>query len=373
MDTQAGLRRLRLDDAMADGGTLYFAQVREDPLLELAALRPGPDETVVVVSSGGCTALSLLAAGAGEVVAVDLSPVQNHLVELKQAAVTGLPQPAAVAFLLGADAARQYDQVRDRLSPAARAYWDGHRRAIGKGVLNAGRSERFIGLVMGVVRRAIHPPSRIRRLFACRNLDEQRSFFAEEWDNRRWCAQFTVLLNRAVFRKAYDPSFFAHAEQASFAGHFRRTAAHTLTEIPVATNYFLHHMLTGRYPVGMAGGLPPYLVEPPPTGRLTLVDGSVTTYLRTRAEGSVHAFALSNIAEWLDPAGLDALFAEVVRTAAPGARLVFRNFVGWTEVPPRWRGAVTEDRQAGEALIRSDRSGVQRRIAVCEVNKEVPR
>ena len=59
--------------------------------------------------------------------------------------------------------------------------------------------------------------------------------------------------------------------------------------------------------------------------------------------------------------------AEVVRTARPNARLVFRNFVGWTEVP-KWRRAdVVEDRQLGEQLIARDRAVVQRRIAVCRV------
>ena len=43
---------------------LFFAQVREDPRLEIDALGPLQDAKVVVVSSGGCTALSLLAAGA---------------------------------------------------------------------------------------------------------------------------------------------------------------------------------------------------------------------------------------------------------------------------------------------------------------------
>jgi len=42
---------------------------------------------------------------------------------------------------------------------------------------------------------------------------------------------------------------------------------------------------------------------------------------------------VSNILEWLTPEQTDELFAEVVRTAAPGARFVFRNFVGWNEGP----------------------------------------
>jgi S-adenosylmethionine-diacylglycerol 3-amino-3-carboxypropyl transferase len=102
-------------------------------------------------------------------------------------------------------------------------------------------------------------------------------------------------------------------------------------------------------------------------GQLTLVDGGYTSYLRTLPGASVEGFALSNICEWFSPAQIDELFAEVVRTAAPGATLVFRNFVGWTEVPSRWADVVVEDRRRGEDLIRRDRSAVQRRIAICRV------
>jgi hypothetical protein len=74
-------REIRLPSASAD--RLFFAQVREDPLLEIDALVPAPDSTIVVVSSGGCTALSLVACGAGRVISVDSNSTQNHLVELK--------------------------------------------------------------------------------------------------------------------------------------------------------------------------------------------------------------------------------------------------------------------------------------------------
>jgi len=66
-----GVSRTTLADA--SDGPLMFAQVREDPLVEMQALTPALDGTIVVVSSGGCTALSLLAAGAQHVVGVDLS------------------------------------------------------------------------------------------------------------------------------------------------------------------------------------------------------------------------------------------------------------------------------------------------------------
>ena len=141
-------------------------------------------------------------------------------------------------------------------------------------------------------------------------------------------------------------------------------------------NYFLHHMLTGRYPLGVTGGLPPYLSDEGHVAtrlsreRLVLVDGTFTDHLRTLPGESVSGFALSNICEWLAPGDVDALFAEVVRTAVPNARLCFRNFVGWTEVPPRFQHLVREDRVRGEAMMKRDRSVVQRRFAICRVNAE---
>ncbi len=358
---------------------LYFAQVREDPLLEIEALAPGADDSLVVVGSGGCTALSLLAAGAGRVAAVDLNRSQNHLIELKLAAVRSLPRETLLGALGGskwrrADRVDAYAALRGLLSPAARGYWDARRSTIERGVLDAGVTERFIRGVVAALQLLVHPRSRLERLLACASIDEQRALFEREWDTRRWRAFFQVLLNRIVFRRAYDPAFFAHLEQPSFAAHFRSRAEYTLTRLSVRDNYFLHQMLTGAYPAQAADGVPPYLSEAgsravsAASDALTLVDGSVTDYLKTLPDASVTGYALSNICEWLTPAAIDALFAQVVRTARPEARLCFRNFVGWTEVPERWRAFVAEDRALGERLIARDRSVVQRRIAVCRVN-----
>src|SRR5438067_648777 len=95
--TLAGPRRIGVPGARID--RLFFAQVREDPIVELEALDPGPNDRVVVISSGGCTALSLLAAGAGRVDAVDLNATQNHIVELKVAVLRRLDHDAALGFL----------------------------------------------------------------------------------------------------------------------------------------------------------------------------------------------------------------------------------------------------------------------------------
>ncbi|MGQ0743835.1 MAG: DUF3419 family protein [Acidimicrobiales bacterium] len=377
----------RLDPGGGQDDRLFFAQVREDPLLELDVLAPALDGRVVVVASGGCTALSLLHRGQGQVVAVDLNRTQLHLVELKALAVGELGHEEATAFLGGHGARpeqrrRAFSRLAPGLSPAARSYWSLHSRAIDKGVLGSGVTERFIATVVAALRTGVHPTGRIERMLAAPTLEAQQRLFASEWDTPRWRAFFAVLLNRAVLRRAYDPAFFAHVDNPSFARHFRAAADHTLTAIPIATNYFVHHMLTGRYPGTESGGVPPYLSPDPDRrgsdasassggddalGRLTLVATDVASYLATQPAQSVDGFALSNICEWLTAVQLHELLAQVVRTAVAGAPLVIRNFLGWTEIPPAWAGRIEEDRPRGETLILADRSAVQRRLAACRV------
>ena len=368
-------RRITGEGARED--RLFFAQVREDPRAEITALAPGANDRVVVVSSGGCTALSLLAVGAGEVHAVDLNVTQNHIVELKHAAVVRLSRVNAIRFLGGlpaeaGDRIATYVSLRDELTPGAQAYWDGRSDAIGKGILRAGVSERFIRLVAWVVTHLVQNPARVRQMLGAHSIAAQRQLFDKEWNGWRWRLLFNVLLNRWVMSRAHDPAFFEHAQLGSFAEHFRKLADHALCDIPAVDNYFLHEMLTGRYPVERLNGVPPYLscagarAIAAGQGSLTLVDAAMTDHLRTLPDRSVNCFALSNICEWMTKDEIDVLFQEVERTAAPGARVVVRNFVGHTALPSRLT-RLREDVALGEALTRTDRSVVQARIVVCRV------
>lgn len=355
-----------------------FAQVREDPTIELQALAPSLGGTIAVVSSGGCTALSLVGAGAHRVAAVDVSRTQNDLVELKCATVRTLAASVATSFLGGQPMPalrrlRLYELLAPLLSEGARAYWNRNQDAIGAGVLRAGRSERFIGLVAAAVEKLVVRKGGVAAMLEAESVAQQREIFERYWAGWRWRSLFALLLNRWSMSRAYHSSFFEHTETRSFARHFRRLAEHALTEIPARSNYFLHEMLTGRYPVQEDDGVPPYLTRTSvaraadAADRLTLVDGSMTAYLRSCPDRSIDGFALSNICEWLDAYETDALFAEIARTATIGARVVFRNFVGWTVIPEQWRGVIVERRGYGERLIQRDRSLVQHRVVICDV------
>lgn len=368
----------RISTSSAPRETLRYAQVREDPALEIEALAPLADRTFVVISSGGCTSLSLLALGAGSVVSVDNNATQNDIVELKMAAACSLSRDTAIGFLGAREMSisarmQHYRGLRGALSEGARAYWDRHLAAIERGILGAGSAERFAKWVFALIRMGVHPRARIDRMLHAPSLEEQRKIFRDEWDTPRWRALFPLLFNRFAFRgQFWSPEVRKGGGASEIAKHFRRLFEHTLTELPTKDNYFLHHMFLGRYPVEEPNGVPPYLAKAPMEelpkrrDRLTLVDATLTDYLRSCPSSSVDGFSLSNICEWLPASEQGPLFAEIARTARPGARMCFRNFLGWTDIPSRWRSVFVID-PASEALIARDRSAQQRRFIACNI------
>jgi S-adenosylmethionine-diacylglycerol 3-amino-3-carboxypropyl transferase len=357
---------------------MFFAQVREDADIEIAALSEVLDGRIAVVTSGGCTALSLLAEGTGEIHAVDLNMTQNDLTELKAVAAKSLPWSELLTFL-GArpgdpDQRRQvYQGLRDQLSPHARSYFDARPRAISGGVLHAGITEKFMKGLVATLRRGIVRNGVMEQILMAPDLATQRRLWEQGWDNRRWRAFLKTLCNRRVFDKVYAEGFFANTGKTSFADHFGGVIEHVLTELPTRTNPYAHDIITGHF----GEDLPAYLREKSAgriaesTNRLHLWDQPMTTWLATQAEGSLDGVTLSNICEWFTKPEIEELFKTIARALRPGGVVVLRNFVGWTDLPPsavKWFDV--DDRS--DELSLADRSLMQYRVVVLK-RREVAR
>src|SRR5690242_1444026 len=116
--------------AAVHGRNLIYNTCWEDPALDRVALNFQPDDRALVITSAGCNALDYLLAGAGEVNAVDVNPIQNALLELKATCIRELDYYSFFELFGNGQAryARQMygERVRKHLTPFARKYWDRH-------------------------------------------------------------------------------------------------------------------------------------------------------------------------------------------------------------------------------------------------------
>ena len=71
---------------------LVYPQIWEDPVIDMEALRIGPGDHVVAISSGGCNVMSYLVASPAKITALDLNGAHVALTRLKVCAARHLPR-----------------------------------------------------------------------------------------------------------------------------------------------------------------------------------------------------------------------------------------------------------------------------------------
>jgi S-adenosylmethionine-diacylglycerol 3-amino-3-carboxypropyl transferase len=174
-----------------------------------------------------------------------------------------------------------------------------------------------------------------------------------------------------VLGRRLDPSWFAHAEVASFGGHFQRLARHVVAEIPARTNYFLAQILLGRYVDETQ--VPAYLLPQnfatirERLERLQPMTADVGQALATLPRASVDAFALSNVFEYSPMALFEQSRRHIARAARGPARVVLRNLLA----PRRLAGdpAFRVDVGLSEELRQADRGFIYSAFEAATVHR----
>jgi S-adenosylmethionine-diacylglycerol 3-amino-3-carboxypropyl transferase len=362
--------------------TLIYNTCWEDPALDREALRLGPDDRVLVITSGGCNALDYLLAGAGAVVAVDVNPCQNALLEFKVAAIRGLDH-GAFWELFGAGRSRlarqmYHEAIRPRLAPRWRRFWDRHVGFFdGRGWRDSfyyrGSWGFLAWLLVGYWRHGRGIDGALEALFEATSLEQQRHLYETCVRDRAWtpwldrfnAGELTQMLMGIPWRQRQ----FILSYPGGLARWCREILEAVLTEIPLRTNYFMRVYALGAYaPECCPEYLKPNNFERLKGGlldRLTVHTATVTDYLR-RAEPGISRFVLLDHMDWLDEAALAEEWELLLGRALPGARAIFRsallrvNYLDPVRVRFRGRDAtlgelLRYDRDLADRLHRRDR------------------
>jgi S-adenosylmethionine-diacylglycerol 3-amino-3-carboxypropyl transferase len=335
----------------ADFSGIRYAQCWEDAdvLLDALAIRPG--DRCLSVASGGENSLSLLACEPGAVVAVDISPAQIALVDLKRAAIRTLDHANAIAFVglaPCADRLRIYRGVRAAMPSHAIEYWDSHLSDVAAGGCTRGRFERYLALFRRVVLPLVHSRAATASLLEPRPADARRRYFDEVWNNRRWRMLTRVFFSRTVMSHlGRDPSFFRYVEGDVVASISKRVER-ALTEGEPAANPCLHWIAHGRY-----GATLPHAWRPANfdtirrhLDRLELRRQSAEEALARAPDGSFDRFNLSDVFEYVSAAAAERMFDDVARCGRTGGRVAYWNMMVPRAPPPRLAGrlrALDED------------------------------
>jgi S-adenosylmethionine-diacylglycerol 3-amino-3-carboxypropyl transferase len=323
--------------AEADFSLIRYAQCWEDTDVLVEALNVQPGEVCFSIASGGDNSIALLARAPARVIAVDLSPAQIALTELKAGAFRSLSYRETLEFAGIVDSTRRaelYGRVRANLAADAREFWDRRVDLIRKGVSGCGKFERYLGLFRRLILPLTHTRREIDALFIPRRPEERRRFYDEHWDNRRWRCLLRLFASRFVMgRLGRDPRFFRYVE-GDVASRIIARAEHALAELDPASNPYLRWIVYGRF-----GDDLPYVWREENFDAirrnlegLELRVASVEAFLDAAAPRSIDAFNLSDIFEYLSEAASESVFDNIVRCARSSARVAY-----WNMMVPRQR------------------------------------
>lgn len=344
------------------GGRISYSSCNEDSRSELEALQLAMDKRVLCVTAGGGRVLNLVYARPREIMAVDVNPTQNYLLELKIAAMRALAYQPYLEFL-GVRPARDrlavYQGMRPSLSSGARDYFDEHPKLVQRGVLFQGSLERFLVHVARIAH--VVRPIWVKRLFACQDLTEQRRLIAG-WNTRIW--RFVVeTLCRRWFLELFsrDPGFwrFVPPEVPLHSRIFDLIQRYLYTHV-ARDSHLLQLVFFARYIYEPA--MPLYL-QPEPyarirealtTTRITPVTAPITAALATAGDRSFDAYSIADVSSYLSEADFGALMDQIMRTARPAARLCSRGIFVHRPLPRDYATRIRRDSALEQRLSLDD-------------------
>jgi S-adenosylmethionine-diacylglycerol 3-amino-3-carboxypropyl transferase len=323
---------------------LVYNTCWEDPALDRVALNLGADDRLVVITSAGCNALDYLLAGAGEVNAVDVNPIQNALLEFKTACIQQLDH-ASFFELFGKGRSRYarqmyQDGIRQELSPFARGYWDRHigfflGRGWRKSFYYRGTSGLFAQLTMlnaHVLHRLRKP---IDRLLAAQSIDEQRDIYLTQISPRFWTPWLKWFCSHSVTLSLLGVPWpqrnqITNQYPGGVAQFIRDGLEAVLLELPFSENYFWRVYLQGHYTPECC---PEYLKAEnfdrlkTLLPRLRIHTSTLTDFLR-ETESGISRFVLLDHMDWMafnHPQGLVDEWNAILEKARPNARAIYRS------------------------------------------------
>lgn len=335
---------------------LAFAQVREDPRLDVEVLGRLPrGSTVIMIASGGETAVELARLPLGELHLVDMNPAQLALTRLKFYLAESNPSEAEA--ILG-HAPMDEDERLARVKEALRTF-DVPVETFGPpgisaelGPDQAGRYE----LTFNWLRHALTPV--MAELFQLLNLTDTVEASRMAAPDTALGAALDAAFDKVMSLPNLVALFGTEATQnprQPFSRHFAERTRVALARFPAAGNPFLWQIFAGRFPPGQPYDwlLPGWPDEPLVTPVWHC--GRMRDVLEDRPPASADFVHLSNILDWLSPAEAEVTLLNVRRALRPGGMVLLRQ-LNSTLDPTSLECGIAWDREWGQAMEQRDRS-----------------
>ncbi|RWE14334.1 MAG: DUF3419 family protein [Mesorhizobium sp.] len=361
---------------------LVYPQIWEDPDVDIDAMQLGQGHRVVTIASGGCNILAYLTRSPERIDAVDLNAAHIALNRMKLEAVRHLPSQGDLFRFFGAAETRHNSQAYDRfiaphLDPVSRHYWE-HRNWLGRRRIAVFDRNFYQTGLLGLFIAMGHRTAKFfgvdpAGIMQAKSLADQRRFFDEElapvfekpllkWATSRKASLFGLGIPPAQYDSLITSG------DGTMASVLKARLEKLACDFPLQNNYFAWQAFARRYPNPGEAALPAYLEKRNyktirnNVDRVAIRHANLIEFLAGKDAGSVDRFVLLDAQDWMTDDQLNALWAEITRTASTDARVIFRTAAEPSLLPGRVSNSLLDQWNYADAASREfsarDRSAI---------------
>lgn len=323
---------------------LTYTTSWEDPRLDRLALNLKENDTILMITSGGCNALDYVLDCPKHIYSVDINPYQNALLELKLAAIRQLDFDSFFKLFGRGHLPNFYrlyqSKLRSLLSPWSQKYWDKQ----GKIFFSSKHSLYFRGSSGWVVRfvnfftkNIIKNRPYIEQLFAAKTISEQQKIYEQHLYHTLTPFLRQLLSNNlTLWLNCVPPQQRQQVELdfgCSIGEVYGQWLEEMLTQVPIKDNYFWRVCLYGEYSPSCC---PEYLkrdnfeaLQEGLVDRISVHTNTVENFLREN-DVTISHFVLLDHMDWLSHYRYPELESEwqaIVDRINQQARIIFRSML----------------------------------------------
>jgi len=315
-----------------DFSLIRYSQCWEDTEVLLESLNIQENDICFGILSAGDNVFSMLAENPKKLVALDISFPQIALAKLKKEVFNSLSYEEMLEFMgvMKSDKRIEiYDRIKENLDKEVKEYWDFNKEAIQKGIIHAGKFEKFFKIFREKILPFVHSKKRIEKLLEKKSRQERIEYYDKYWNNFRWKLMFKLFFSKYIVGKlGRDKEFFRYAEK-NISEEMKERSRYALCEQNPYENPYINYILTGNYRKDCL----PYFLRKENFDKIRknlhkveILQSSVEEYL-DQIDFKINKFNLSDIFEYMSAENYSKLMEKIYDNTENNALLAYWNLI----------------------------------------------
>lgn len=316
---------------------VQFAVVREDYLVELEIIDNFHLNNVLLIASGGCTALNLkLLRPTLNIDLFDINPCQLQLVQKKVDCLNNdNVEKRKVYFNVGNDNSQGYNA--------------------------GGNFEGLFRCFRDFVKEFILDTVELTHLLTF-NDNKADSYLLKLMTSKYWDTAFQIYFSDVLLITLFGPDAIRYAEPKSYPNYFKAKIEAGLKREDRITNYFLHHFFLGYY-IDNQAAQPPYCLFEGKMESFKMYEMALNKINNLRYYDMI---GLSNIFDWSSESQIKETFVTLCENLNPGSIVLYRQLNNNNNYQKFYDSHFVLNTDLGQNLICKDRSLFYEKINILE-------